>query len=248
MTIFLRDLLIRTKSLTMLLSMILMPLSYLIFLSLSLNNMLSKINFAGISITYLEYVFPGILIIGALQISMLCGSLLNIEKRSGMLETILSSPISRIAFIFGRLINSYILSFAELFLILFLVKIISPDISLSLGFILLGLLTIFLFSTIFSNISLILASTLKSEENYTASISITIVVVTFISNVFYPLSSLPMILQKIAMINPVSLAANSLRYTMTKNYQTILQNILILLIISLAFSIFNYKVFLKAQK
>lgn len=226
-----------------------MPVSYLVFLSLSLNNMLGKINFAGTSITYIGYVFPGILMIGTLQISMLCGSLLNIEKRSGMLETMLSSPISRMAFIFGRLINGYILSFAELFLILFLVEIISPcAISIPLDFIPLGLLTIFLFSTIFSNISLILASTVKSEENYSASISITVVIVTFVSNVFYLSNSIPIILQKIAIINPISLATDSLRYTMIRNYQMVLQNIFILLIIALISLTFNYKVFSKIQK
>lgn len=232
LTIFERDLRIRIQSVTMVISMVVMPLSYLLFLVVGLDYIMPEIIFAGVSMSYFMFVIPGILSIGILTTSRLSGSILHIERRSGMLEALFASPLNRGSLALGRALANTVLCMVQAGAMIALACILFQC-TMHLSWINpLVPLIVLISSLCFSSFGLILAAKIESEETFNALFALIIGPMTFISTAFFPPEALPRLLLPLIKINPLTYTVDSLRYVMVNNWDMALYNLGVLTLIS----------------
>jgi ABC-2 type transport system permease protein len=172
------------------------------------------------SLSYLDYISPGILAQSILFIAIFFGIALIWERDMGVLHKILVSPAPRSILVIGRAIAGGIRSLSQIFIVYFLSFLL--DIHLRwdlLAFI--GVLgTVMLGGALFSTFSLIIATVVKKRERFMGIGQVLTMPLFFASNALYPIDMMPKWLQTISVLNPLSYQVDALRSFMITNEAT----------------------------
>lgn len=242
-----RDLKIRTRSISMLIGMIIIPVAYLLFLAVGLNRIVPEMQYKGVATSYLIYIFPGILSITILSTSRLCGSILHIEKRSGMLDELLCSPLNRNQLLIGKIISNTCLCIAQIACIFVIAYLLAGGwMTLSFGYIIAVPAIVLASSLGLSGLSLIVAAKIEAEETFNTWLTLLYWPMMFVSSAFYPAEAMPRILMPIIKINPVTYTADALRdMIILGNWQATVKQLSILSGISLALLVLTQYVLVK---
>lgn len=230
-----RDIRIRTRSISMLIGMVIIPVAYLIFLAVGLNRIIPEMQYKGISTPYLVYIFPGILAITVQSTSRMCGNVLHIEKRSGMLDELLSSPLNRNQLLLGKIISNTILCMIQAVFIIAIAYFLSDGwIRVSYWYIVVIPAVVFISSLGLSGLSLVLAAKIEAEETFNTSLTLLFWPMMFVSSAFYPVEVMPRILLPFMKVNPLTYTAEALReMVILESWQGTCQQLAILSVISL---------------
>jgi ABC-2 type transport system permease protein len=163
------------------------------------------------SLSYLDYIAPGILAQSILFISIFFGIALIWERDMGILHKILVSPAPRSILVIGRAIAAGIRGISQIFIIYFLSLLL--DIHLRwdlLAFI--GLLAmVMLGGAVFSTFSLIIASIVKKRERFMGIGQVLTMPLFFASNALYPIEMMPHWLKILSLVNPLTYQVNAIR-------------------------------------
>ncbi len=150
-----------------------------------------------------HYMVPGIICMILLIItSLLTAMAITRERELGTLEQVLVSPLKRWEFILGKTIPFVFVGFAEVMIILFLARVlfhIHVRGSLPLLFF---TAIIFLFTTL--GIGLFAASVSKTQIQAMLTVFPILMPTFLLSGLFFPVSSIPIMLRWIAYINPLT--------------------------------------------
>ena len=160
--------------------------------------------------TYLSYLFPSLIILLILMVSiMLSSNLVIMEKTSRAYFRNFTTPTSDITFIGANYLTTFIVALLQVIIVLIIAAFIfKTDL---LAGIALVLLIAFLAITIFSFIGLIIGHFYSSEETASiASISIASLFL-LLSNLILPLESMPQAVIRIAQYNPFVMASELLK-------------------------------------
>jgi ABC-2 type transport system permease protein len=160
----------------------------------------------------LKFMAPGIAAFQAVIAGQVAGGMLWSDKRWGMLAQMLVGPFTRLEYLMGIMLTSVVLGlagagimFAVAYLLIGATTITVAGIVLILGAALVG-------SILFGSLTLILSAFIKSSTAYNSITILILFVVNFASTVFYPFSSsLPLPLQYLFIINPLTYVANTVR-------------------------------------
>lgn len=172
------------------------------------------------SLSYLDYIAPGILAQSILFISIFFGIALIWERDMGILQKILVSPAPRSILVIGRAISAGIRGLSQIFIIYFLSFLL--DIHLRWDFLaFIGVIaTVLLGGAVFSTFSLIIASIVKKRERFMGIGQVLTMPLFFASNALYPIEMMPKWLQVISFINPLTYQVDALRNFMITNEAT----------------------------
>jgi ABC-2 type transport system permease protein len=157
------------------------------------------------------------------------GGILWADRRWGMLSQLLSGPFTRMQYLMGIMLTALLFGLGGGLVMLgvaFALLGNVPTNPFALGAIF-GSIT--LGSIFFGSLMLLLAALVKSNNAYNSLQILVIFVVNFASTVFYPESSgLPVALQALFQVNPLTYVANTARgaylgsLTLTDGYQMLL--------------------------
>jgi ABC-2 type transport system permease protein len=169
------------------------------------------------SLSYLDFIAPGILAQSILFISIFFGIALIWERDMGILHKILVSPAPRSVLVIGRAIAAGVRGLSQVVIIYFLSFLLDIHLRYDLlAFI--GLLaSVMLGGAIFSTFSLIIASVVKKRERFMGIGQVMTMPLFFASNALYPLEMLPHWLQVVSKVNPLTYQVNALRNFMITN-------------------------------
>lgn len=173
------------------------------------------------SLSYLDFIAPGILAQSILFISIFFGLSLIWERDMGILQKILVSPAPRSALVLGRAIAAGVRGVSQVFVIYFLTYLLDVHLRWdALAF--LGVIaTVLLGGAIFSTFSLIVAAIVKKRERFMGIGQVLTMPLFFASNALYPIEIMPRWLQIISLLNPLSYQVDALRnYMITGNAST----------------------------
>ncbi len=169
------------------------------------------------SMSYLDFIAPGILAQSILFISIFFGISLIWERDMGVLHKILVSPAPRSVLVIGRAIAAGIRGISQIFII----YLISFFLNIHLRFDLLAFLgvvaTVMLGAAIFSTFSLIAASLVKKRERFMGIGQVLTMPLFFASNALYPIEMMPKWLQTLSLLNPLTYQVDALRNFMITN-------------------------------
>lgn len=183
-------------------SLLVMPAAWLIFVGLAL-----PVTFTG---NYLDFITPGILVMTVLASSLQGGALLMFDKILGFLNKFLALPSPRESILFGKILFITLRGIIQS-TIIFLVSVLIGATILSpfqYGTIYLILI---LFGILFSGLATTLALYAGDHDSYAAVNTMISMPLFFTSSALMPYSVMPAWLRTIASVNPLSFAIDAIR-------------------------------------
>ncbi len=166
------------------------------------------------SLTYLQFLTPGILAQSVLFVAIFYGIATIRERELGIVTKFLVSPTPRIVLVGGRALSASFRGFSQAIIVFLLALALGVGISWSVWSVLGVFVAIVLGSALFSALSMIIASLVKTQERFLGIGQLMTMPLFFASNAIYPLSIMPPALRVVALFNPLTYLVDALRLLM----------------------------------
>jgi len=199
---FERDMLRWLRGRVSVVSALIAPAAWLIFVGLALPTTFSE--------HYIDFITPGILVMTMLGVSLQGGSLLVFDKILGFLNKFLALPSSRESILFGKILFITTRGLIQATVILVLAWALGASL-FSLPVVLLSYGILALFGVLLSAFSTTIALYLSDHDSYAAFNAMVSMPLFFTSSALMPYSVMPPWLSAIAYWNPVSFAIDAIR-------------------------------------
>ena len=163
------------------------------------------------SMSYLDFMAPGILAQSVLFIAIFYGISIIWERDLGIVHKFLASPTPRAVLVLGKALSAGIRAVSQGVIIYLLSLLLNVQLSWS-PLNLLGILFVIIIgAALFSTFSLIIACIVKTRERFMGIGQVLTMPLFFASNAIYPISMMPNWLKVIAHINPLTYQVDALR-------------------------------------
>ncbi|OXM51820.1 ABC transporter permease [Amycolatopsis alba] len=215
--IFRRDMLAALRNPTWLAIGIMQPLLYLFFFG---PLLVKSLNNQGLSDVDGWMIFtPAIIAQLALFGSSFVGFGLLAEYRSGVVERMRVTPVSRVALLLGKVLANGLQTIVQALIIIALAYLVF-DLNAPFGGVVLSLVIVFLLSITLASCSYALALALKSEDAFPALLNAVLMPLLLLSGILIPITahSAPDWLYTISRINPFRHAVDVERNTFNGDY------------------------------
>lgn len=183
-------------------SALVLPAAWLIFVGLALPTTFTE--------HYIDFITPGILVLTMLGASLQGGSLLIFDKILGFLNKFLALPSSRESILYGKILFITTRGLIQATVILVLALLLGASF-LSLPAVVLTYGILALFGVLLSAFSTTIALYLSDHDAYAAFTAMVSMPLFFTSSALMPYSVMPSWLSAIAYWNPVSYAIDAIR-------------------------------------
>jgi ABC-2 type transport system permease protein len=200
---------IREKS--RLVSTLARPLIWLFLVGGGMSRLVSP----GIGISYIQFIFPGILGMTILFSSIFSSISIIWDKEFGLMKEILVAPVSRFSIVVGKALSGTIISVIQATIILLLFPFLG--IKLSVMSIPYAIAVSFILAFCISSLGIILATFFESMESFSAIMNFIVMPMFFLSGAMYPVKNLPDILKWISKLNPLTFGIDALKHAILKN-------------------------------
>lgn len=160
---------------------------------------------------YQAYVVPGVVVMASLFGGMLTAISTVYDREFGMLRLMLASPAGVPALLAGRSLAAAAVGILQGGVVLAVAPLVSP---VSAGQ--LGAAVVVLGVNSFASgvLGLLVASRLRSVENFAGVINVVLFPLLFASGALYPVAGLPRFLRALAAVNPVTYQVDLLRHAL----------------------------------
>jgi ABC-2 type transport system permease protein len=165
-------------------------------------------------VPYLDFMAPGILAQSVLFVAIFYGIAIIWERDMGIVHKFLASPTPRGALVLGKALSAGIRSLSQAVIIYVLALLLGVKLNWTAGGLIGVLVTVILGAALFSSLSLIIASLVKTRERFMGMGQVITMPLFFASNAIYPNSLMPGWLQAISHLNPLTYVVDALRTLM----------------------------------
>jgi len=170
---------------------------------------MSRLVPAGENVSYIQFIFPGILGMTILFSSIFSSISIIWDKEFGFMKEILVAPVSRFSVVVGKATSGMVLSTFQVMIVLCLF----PFIGLSLDP--LQIIGVILVSAILSfalaSFGILLASFYDSYESFSVIMNFIVMPMFFLSGAMYPVKLLPEVLKIASKLNPLTYGVDALK-------------------------------------
>jgi len=210
---------------------------------------ISSTALSGTKANYKDFLFAGILIMVAMMGSSFNGGMSLIRDRdSGVLKSLLMSPISKLSIILSKVLSG--ITQSTLYVLIAIVIALADGVVIAMVPFYIAILYILFFiiliSIVFSFLAILLATRISKVEIYMMIMNAITLPLWFLSGAFFPTSSLPKFFKLFNKFNPLTYAVNPIKNITMLGYltphQIILNSGFIFIAIIITF-IFAYKLF-----
>ena len=165
-------------------------------------------------VPYLDFMAPGILAQSVLFVAIFYGIAIIWERDVGIVYKFLASPTPRGALVLGKALSAGVRSLSQAVVIYGLALVLGVKMNWNVLALLGVLLVVLLGAALFSTLSLIIASVVKTRERFMGMGQVLTMPLFFASNAIYPISMMPRWLRMISHVNPLSYEVDALRALM----------------------------------
>jgi ABC-2 type transport system permease protein len=166
------------------------------------------------SYSYLQFLTPGILAQSVLFISIFYGIASIRERELGIITKFLVSPTPRTILVGARGLSASFRGLSQALIVILLAIALGVTLDLSATSLVGVVVAIVLGSALFSTLSMIIASLVKTQERFLGIGQLLTMPLFFASSAIYPLSLMPSWLRPIALANPLTYLVDALRTLM----------------------------------
>lgn len=162
---------------------------------------------------YATFMVSGMAVMSVFMGSFIAGISVIWDKQFGFLKESLVAPAHRGVIILGRILGDSIINTLNGLIVAGMGFLISRSLNP------LGLITItpylFITSITFTSLGILIALKLASIEGFQMIVNMINMPLMFLSGIFFPVSTMPIWMKSVALINPLSYAVHSVRYWLT---------------------------------
>ncbi len=166
---------------------------------------------AGSTADYLRFVLPGVIVMNMVFVTVYVGHGLNTDLTKGVFDRLRALPIARWAPLAGRIIADLVKQAWSVFLLLSVGMLLGFRLGTSLPSLLLAVLLVLTVALAISWIMVLVGVLARDPEHVQLFGFTALFPITFVSNVFVPVETMPVWLQAVVNINPVSTLSDAAR-------------------------------------
>lgn len=165
----------------------------------------------GSTSEYLSFALPGIIVMNMIFVTMYVGLGLNTDLTKGVFDRLRSLPIARWSPLAGRIIADLVKQAWSILLLLGFGMILGFRVGTNFAGVLGAMALVLFFALAFSWVSVLVGVLAPDPEKVQLFGFTALFPVTFVSNVFVPVETMPPWLQTIVNANPVTVVADATR-------------------------------------
>jgi ABC-2 type transport system permease protein len=165
-------------------------------------------------IGYLDFMAPGILAQSSLFIAIFFGISVIWERDLGILHKFLVSPASRVALVLGKAAAAGVRGVVQAFIVYVLALILGVHVRANPLAVVGVVLVVMLGSALFATFSLMMACLVRDRERLMGFGQVLTMPLFFASNAIYPIAMMPVWLQVVSHVNPLTYQIDALRALM----------------------------------
>ena len=205
--IWLREVLAYSRDRTRLVSSLIMPLLMIVIFGEGFGR---SVDTFEEGINYRQFIYPGVVAMTVLTTSVFQGVTIIWDREFGFLREMLVAPISRSAIGVGKLLGGASIAVVQASLLFVLAPILGVSLS---PFVILQLWVLMLILALaMSAVGIVIASKVRTVESFQMITQMTIMPAMFLSGIFFPVNNVPVFLEVLAKINPVTYAVAPIRH------------------------------------
>lgn len=209
------------------------PLLWLVLVGGGMSRLVSP----HMEISYMQFIFPGILGMTILFSSIFSSISIIWDKEFGFMKEILVAPVSRFSVVIGKALSGTFISTLQAAVILMLFPFLG--LTMNVFSILITIAVAVLLSFCISSLGIVIATFYESFESFSVIMNFIVMPMFFLSGALYPVNKLPVILKGISKINPLTYGVDALKHTILADSRifdfSIVSDIGILMFLSVAF-------------
>lgn len=164
---------------------------------------------APTEVDYLEYFYPGTIVLIMLFTAIFSTISLIEDRREGFLQSVLVAPVSRSSIAFGKILGGTFLSVFQGMILLLFASFVG--ISLSVDSLSIVLLIMFILSFGLTGLGFLIAWRMDSTQGFHAVMNLFLIPMWLLSGALFPASGAAGWLSTIMMVNPLTYGVAALR-------------------------------------
>ena len=189
-------------------SSIFMPLVFLVIFGAGFQNLIPNLT-PGVD--FLKFVYPGIIAMTVLQSSIFSGISIVWDREFGFLKEILVAPLDRSGIVLGKVIGAAAIALMQSIVMLIIAPFLHVGLTLPMVTQLIPIVIVIAISL--SGLGVLIASRMRSQQGFQVIIQVVIFPLMFLSGVFFPVNNVPVWMEVISKINPVTYGVDAIRQT-----------------------------------
>jgi ABC-2 type transport system permease protein len=187
---------------------------------------------------YLEYFFPGMLLLIVMFTSIFASFSLIQDRQEGFLQAVLVSPASRGSIVLGKIAGGATIALLQALLVTCLAPLIGIPIHLATGFVVAGV--VLLIALALTALGFALAWPMDSIQGFHGIMNLLLMPMWLLSGALFPASGASGWLRVIMEANPLTYGQNLLRWALAPESVPAGTNITLSFIITIAFAVVTY--------
>jgi len=183
-----------------------MPLLFLVIFGAGLKDSMGSL---APGVDFLQFMYPGIIAMSVLMTAFMGGMSVVWDREFGFLKEVLVAPLSRSGVALGKTLGGATVAMLQGILLLVLAPIVGADLTPLLVLKLIPMML--LLAVTVSAFGILIASRIQSMQAFPMVMQIVVFPLVFLSGVFFPVSNVPVWLEVMAKINPVTYGVDAIR-------------------------------------
>jgi len=179
------------------------------------NGMSSLIRPQLGGVSYLQFIFPGMLGMTILFSSIFSSISIVWDREFGFMKEMLVAPISRLSIVIGKTISGTLISAAQAIIIMVLIPFLGIRITLlqCVEVVLVALLVSFCITSL----GILIAARLTSFDGFNIIMNFLVMPMLFLSGAMYPVTAMPTALRHLTLINPLTYGIDAFKHVLLRN-------------------------------
>jgi ABC-2 type transport system permease protein len=183
-----------------------MPLLFLVIFGAGFTNVIGTL---APGVNFIQFMYPGIIAMTVLTSSLFAGISVVWDREFGFLKEILVAPIGRTGIVLGKAFGATFVALLQALIMLALAPILG--VSLSPGLVAGLIPLVVVISLGLSGLGILIASFMTSQQGFQVLIQILIFPLIFLAGVFFPVNAVPLWMEVISKINPLTYGVDAIR-------------------------------------
>lgn len=206
-TIWSRDVLRFTRDRARILASLGQPLLFLFVFGSGLAPAMSDLGEG--TLDFKQFMFPGILGMAVLFTSIFSAVSIVWDREFGFLKEVMVAPVSRTAVALGKLAGGSTVAMFQGILILIFAPLLNIELTWDQILILIGLML--LLAGVMTSLGILIAARQRTMEGFHVMMNFLLMPMFFLSGAFFPLQGVPLWMDWLARVDPVTYGVDPLR-------------------------------------
>ncbi len=206
-TIWSRDVIRFSRDRSRILASLGQPLLFLFVFGGGLSPAMAPLG--GGNLDFEQFMFPGILAMAVLFTSIFSAVSIVWDREFGFLKEVMVAPVSRVAVALGKVAGGSTVAMFQGILVMFLAPLLGIVITPEQIVILIALML--LLAGVMSSMGVLIAARQRTMEGFHVIMNFIMLPMFFLSGAFFPLNGVPLWMEWLSTINPVTYGVDPLR-------------------------------------